>query len=232
MRAFDLYYWPVPFRGQFLRAILAFADARWAEHDADDIAALMDEAPAEQPIGFMGPPVLVDRERDFALSQMPAIALYLGERLNLLPDSPEGRALTAKVANDANDVIDELTLDGGRDMWTQEKWDAFVPRLQKWLQIFEDLGKRKGLSADAGFLLGTRAPGVADIITSTLWSTMADHFPKIADLAEHSAPAIWGLSRRLQQTPALVALKRKSAADFGEAYCGGDIETSLRKVAG
>ncbi len=232
MREFDLYYWPVPFRGQFLRAILAFAGARWTEHDADEIAALMGRDPAEQPIGFMGPPILIDRERDFVLSQMPSIAMYLGERLGLLPDAPEGRALTAKVANDANDVIDELTLDGGREMWTQEKWDAFVPRLQKWMRIFDALGARHGLTADAGFLLGTAEPGVADIVTSILWSTLDDHFPKIATLGAQTAPAIWGLARRLQETPRLAALKQKSLSDFGGAYCGGEIEKSLRKVAG
>ncbi|MGG2475899.1 glutathione S-transferase, partial [Rhizobium sp. BR5] len=42
--------------------------------------------------------------------------------------------------NDANDVLDELTLDGGREMWTPEKWEKFVPRLQKWVRIFEDTG--------------------------------------------------------------------------------------------
>ena len=232
MRAFELYYWPVPFRGQFLRAILAFAEARWTEHDADAIADLMDRPPAEQPVAFMGPPILIDRERDFALSQMPAIALYLGEELDLLPATPEGRARTAKVANDANDVIDELTLDGGREMWTQEKWDAFVPRLQKWMRIFEALGARHGLTADAGFLLGTAEPGVADIVTATLWSTMADRFPKIASLGEQTAPAVWGLARRLQEMPRLAALKQKSLSDFGNAYCGGEIEASLRQVAG
>ncbi|MET3710441.1 glutathione S-transferase [Sphingomonas trueperi] len=232
MREFDLYYWPVPFRGQFLRAILAFANARWTEHDADAIAALMDRPPAEQPIAFMGPPILVDRQRDFAVSQMPAIALYLGEQLHLLPAAAESRALTAKVANDANDVIDELTLDGGREMWTAEKWEAFVPRLQKWMRIFETLGERHGLTADGGFLLGTAEPGVADLVTATLWSTMADRFPKIARLGEQTAPAIWGLARRLQETPRLAALKQKSLSDYGDAYCGGEIEASLRKVAG
>jgi glutathione S-transferase len=30
---------------------------------------------------------------------------------------------------------------------------------------------------------------------------MADRFPKIATLGEQMAPAIWGLARRLQETP-------------------------------
>jgi hypothetical protein len=29
------------------------------------------------------------------------------------------RALTMKVVNDANDVIEEITLNGGRQMWTE-----------------------------------------------------------------------------------------------------------------
>jgi glutathione S-transferase len=31
------------------------------------------------------------------------------------------RAMTMKIVNDANDVIDEITLDGGREMWTKKR---------------------------------------------------------------------------------------------------------------
>ena len=31
MSDYDLYYWSVPFRGQFVRAVLAFAGETWAE---------------------------------------------------------------------------------------------------------------------------------------------------------------------------------------------------------
>ncbi|MEH3048112.1 glutathione S-transferase [Sphingomonas adhaesiva] len=232
MSDYDLYYWPLPFRGQFIRAILAYAGKSWTEHDADENAALLERDPAEQPIAFMGPPLLIDGETRCAISQMAAIALYLGERLDLLPDTAEGRALTAKVVNDANDVIDELTRNGGTSMWTPSAWEAFVPRLRKWMRIFDAVGARHGLSADRGFLLGTPAPGVADIVTATLWSTMADRLPTIATLGAETTPTIWGLTRRIQALPALDALKRKSFADYGDAYCGGDIERSLRTVAG
>ena len=179
----------------------------------------------------MGPPLLVDRKTGFAISQMAAIAVYLGELLDLQPDSAEGRALTAKVANDANDVIDELTLNGGKAMWTAETWQDFVPRLEKWMRIFEAVGAQNGLKPGSGFLLGTPAPGIADIVTATLWSTMAEHFDAIATLMPQTMPAIWGLTRRMQALPALNALRTKSRADYGNAYCGGEIEQSLRKVA-
>lgn len=230
MTDFDLYYWPVPFRGQFIRGILAHAGRSWGEYDASAIEEMMGRGVEKQPVGFMGPPVLIDREREFAISQMPAIALYLAERLGLLPSTAEGRALTNKIVNDANDVLDELTLDGGREMWTAEKWDNFVPRLQKWIRIFEDTGTRHGLVKDAGFILGTEALGVADIVTSTLWMTVAERFPAIKRIIEDTSPTIWALSKRVGATPSLAALHRKSFQDYGDTYCGGQIEKSLRAV--
>jgi len=232
MADYDLYYWPAPFRGQFIRAILAFAGKSWEEHDSGEIGALMSEAPRDQPAPFMGPPVLVERRTGFAVAQMPAIALYLGETLDLIPDNAQARALSAKLVNDANDVIDEITLDGGREMWTDEKWRAFVPRLQRWMAIFEAMGARSGLEAESGYLLGTREAGAADIVVSILWSTMADRFPSIAALLAEHAPAIAGLTRRLQEEPSLAALRRESFERYGDAYCGGEIETSLRRVVG
>ena len=232
MSDFDLYYWPVPFRGQFVRAVLAYGECSWDEHDGDAIAELMESDAAKQPIAFMGPPVLIDRERDFAISQMPAIVVYLGERLNLMPNTAEGRALTAKVVNDANDVIDELTLNGGREMWTTEKWDDFIPRLQKWMRIFEDTGARHGLTKDAGYLLGTKEAGIADIVTTVLWRTMCDRLPAIEELFKTTAPQIWALSNRIQAMPALLKLNKATIEKYGDVYCGGQIEKSLRKVAG
>ena len=230
MSDYDFYYWPLPFRGQFIRALMAYAGASWDEHGAEEIAALMQRGPADQPVAFMGPPVLIERSSGLALSQMPAIALYLGERLGLVADDPARRALTAKLVNDANDVLDEVTLDGGRQMWTRETWEAFVPRLVHWMRIAEATGLRHGLTAERGHLLGTPEPEVADIVTATLWSTMGERFPPIQSQLEESAPVLAGLIRRVGATPALAALQERSRALYGSAYCGGEIEKSLRQV--
>lgn len=230
MSDFDLYYWPVPFRGQFIRGILACAGKSWAKHDSAEIGELMGQAPADQPIPFMGPPVLIDCSNGFAIAEMPAIALYLGEVLDLLPTSPQGRALALKVVNDANDVIDEITLDGGREMWTADKWTEFLPRLTRWMEIWEATGAAHGLRAEAGTLLGTDGPGVADIVTAILWSTMADRFDVIAALLTETAPRVAALVRRMQTMPHLVRFAEDSRQLYANAYCGGQIEQSLRAV--
>jgi glutathione S-transferase len=231
MADYDFYYWPLPFRGQFIRAILAYGGKTWTEHNSAAIGKLMEKEPQEQQVPFMGPPVLIDRATGFALSEMPAIALYLGETLGLLPSSAEGRAMTAKVVNDANDVIDEITLDGGRAMWTPETWQDFVPRLERWMGFWEATGSANGLTTEEGFLLGTDEAGVADIVTAVLWTTMADRFATIAARLEDTAPRTAGLAKRMHEVPALAALKAKAFADYGDGYCSGEIEKSLRAVA-
>ena len=231
MSDYTLTYWQIPFRGQFIRAILAYAGKRWDEVDDGAVAHAMDADVARQAIPFKGPPMLVDKHAGLALAQMPAIAYYLGETLDLLPASVAGKALSIKVVNDANDLIDELSIDGGKQMWTPARWKEFLPRLRRWMAIFEETGQRHGLTADAGHLLGGRI-GVADIVTATLWGTAGDRLPSIARLLAQEAPAVAGLTRRLMAEPSLANLAAVSREQFGDAWCGGDIEKSLRRVTG
>lgn len=227
---YDLYYWPVPFRGQFVRAILAWSGKTWREHSGDEIESIMQGEVGDMPVPFMGPPMLVDRSSGVALSQMPAIVLYLGETLDRLPGTAALRALTLKILCDANDVIDELTLDGGRQMWTEARWRAFVPRLRRWMSLWEETGRRRGLTEGAGYLLGGTEAGLADVVTWTLWSTVSERFEAIRLLLEEEAPAVAALCGRLSQEPALSAVAAKAREDYGDAWCGGRIEASLRRV--
>jgi glutathione S-transferase len=231
MSDYDLYYWSVPFRGQFVRAVLAWAGKSWTERGDAAIAELMDGPVRRMPVPFMGPPLLIDNKTGFAIAEMPAIVLYLGETLHLLPRTAPLRALTMKVVNDANDVIDDMTLDGGRHrMWTKTRWREFEPRLEKWMALWEETGARHGLKVQSGFLLGGRKPGIADIVTATLWSTMTDRFARIATMLDGSAPMTAALTRRVAALPPLVKLAAKARRDYGDAWCGGQIGASLRKV--
>lgn len=230
MAEYDLYYWSVPFRGEFVRAVLAYAGKTWTERGDEAITELMEGPVKDMPVPFMGPPVLVDKKTSFAVAQMPAIVFYLGETLELLPATPALRAMTMKVVNDANDVIDEITLDGGREMWTAKSWRAFRPRLKKWMSFWEETGRRHGLQPDSGFLLGSDEPGVADIVTATLWATVSDRFDEIAALLQEEAPMTAALARRVAALPPLAKLAAKSRKSYGDAWCGGQIEASLRKV--
>lgn len=98
------------------------------------------------------------------------------------------------------------------------------------MAIWEEIGRRHGLTAASGFLLGDEKPGIADIVTATLWSTMADRFENIHAMLTQTAPMTAALTRRVASLPPLAKLAAKSSKDYGNAYCGGHIEASLRKV--
>ena len=232
MSDYDLYYWSVPFRGQFVRAILAYAGKTWTEASDAAISELMSGPVKDMPVPFMGPPMLIDKKADFAIAQTPAILFYLGETLDLLPDTIALRAMTMKIVNDTNDLIDEMTLDGGREMWTKKSWEHFTPRLKKWMSFWEETGRRHGLEANSGFLLGGGKPGIADIVTSSLWSTLTERFSKIEAILSDTAPMTAALTRRIADLPPLAKLAAKAKQDYGDAYCGGQIEASLCKVLG
>jgi len=60
--------------------------------------------------------------------------------------------------------------------------------------------------------------------------TMADRFPEIEAILEDTAPITAALTRRVADLPPLRKLAAKARRDYGESYCGGQIEASLRKV--
>lgn len=227
---FTLYYWPIQFRGQFVRAVLAYVAASWNEAGFDETLAQRTADPSAQLIPHMGPPILTDLRQGVHISQMPAILSYLGERYGLFPEAPALRAMCHKVIGDSNDVLYEMTRHNGEQMWTKADWDNYLPRLGRWMAIFEETGHRYGLKARSGFLFGTEAPCLADLVTATLWGTMTAKLPSIRPILETHAPAIAGLSDRIRDIPSQAELRRKSDTSFGDAWCSGQIEASLRAV--
>lgn len=230
MTDYTLYYWPAPFRGQFVRSVLTHVHASWEEAGVGASATQLDAKPSEQIVPHMGPPVLTDHTAGLSLAQTPAILAYLGRKHGLIPNDPLGDALTVKIVADANDVLYEMTLHNGAQMWTQESWNAYRPRLGRWMEIFEETGRRNGLTAQTGYLLGTETPGIADLTAHILWGTMTARLPSLRPMLDKVAPAIAGLSDRIARFPEQEDLRMRSDEAYGDVWCGGQIEASLRAV--
>lgn len=230
MADYSLYYWQIPFRGQFIRTVLAHVGASWTEAEVADLIELKNAEPSQQTVPFMGPPVLIDHTANISLAQTQAILAYLGGKYGLIPEDAAKAALTHKVIADANDVLYEMTLHNGAQMWRQSSWDAFRPRLEHWMRIFEAQGTRYCLSDEHGFILGTEKPSLADLVTYGLWGVMTTQLPSLRPVLDHAAPAIAGLSHRIGHLPEQRKLWDESREVYGDAWCGGQIEASLRAV--
>ena len=230
MNDYTLYYWPAPFRGEFVRAVLTHAGATWDEADPEQVVDLMRAAPTDQPVPFIGPPVLVDHPAGLSLAQLPAILAYLGDKYGLIPPDRVGTALTHKIVADASDVLYEMTRHHGALLWDQAAWDGYRPRLARWMAVFEAHGRRHGLTPRAGTLLGADSLTLADLTTYVLWGVMTSKLPALRPLLDQTAPAVAGLSDRIAQRPEQVDLRRRSDDAYGSIWCGGKIEASLRAV--
>ena len=228
---FTLYYWPIPFRAQFARYLLAYRGEKWDEPGMDALIDLYQAPVKEQPMPFMAAPFFHDAEAELWLSQAPAITSYLGGHLGLMPGTPEKDALTLKVICDCIDVLQELTLNCGAAMWDDDSWAEFAGnRFVRWLEIFEAVGARHGLQADDGTLLGTSEPGVADLVCAALWVTICDKLPELEGLIAEHAPNTLALSNRIGALPQIASLRADQKKNWGNLWCEGEIEKSLRTV--
>lgn len=215
MTDYTLNYWPIPFRGHFIRYILAHAGASWDE-------AVIDPAAQDYPVLAM--PLITDHATGTQLSQAPAILMYLGRKHGLIADRDE----TLRLICDAMDVLGEITRFNGAQMWDRPAWEAFTgSRLRRWMALHERLGAGHGLTAATGYVLGTTAPTLADLTLAALWHTMVDKLPGLRPLLHETAPGIEGLVDRIAARDEIAAMR----ADWpGAPYCGGQIEESLREM--
>jgi glutathione S-transferase len=221
---FRLYYWPIPFRGCFISYLFAYRNVPLLEEDGfDENARLRNRPPGEQDVPYMGPPVLLDLEAGRALSQMPAIVMYVARELDLVPADSFDAALCMKVLMDCNDVLMEICRYNGASMWTRDEWQHFRSRrLPRWMRIFEEcLGR--------GFI-GKERPSFADIGVYALFGNMTRCLPELeADLLEQ-APGIHALCREIGSRASLASYVADSERKYGKRYCGGQIERSIRKM--
>ena len=221
---FQLDYWPIPFRGCFVSYLFAYRDEPLRNAASlEEIEELKSLPPGEQVLPFMGPPVLRDLETGRSLSQMPAIVLYVADELDLMPDDSFDRAMCMKVLMDCNDLLMEICRYNGSSMWTRAEWQQFrSKRFPRWLQIFEESLKR-------GFI-GQPLVTFADIGIFALFGNMTRCLPELdTDLREH-APGVHTLCRMIGARPSLRKVVADEEDQYGNLYCGGEIEASIRKM--
>lgn len=221
---YELLYWPLPFRGCFVSYLFAFRDVPLLEvSDFDEISGHMNRDPGEQDVPFMGPPTLRDRETGRTLSQMPAIVLYVSRELRLLPEDPFDVAVNLKVLMDCNDILMEICRYNGSFMWEREAWTEFRSRrFPHWLAILE-------ASLTRG-LFGHGSVTFADISVFALIGNMTRCLPELEADVCAIAPGVHALCQRIGSEPSLARFVAAQEDRYGQLYCGGQIEQSIREM--
>ena len=227
--AYTLYYWAIPFRGNFIHTLLSYAQVPYKEASIPEIVAIRQQLPTNQPYPCMAPPFLHDHEDDVFLSQTVAIVHYLAHKLNLLPTSTLKATLALKTMLDANDVLGELTRGTKGGPWDPEAFKNYIQgRFIKWLDIFEQTGLRHGLHDNEGYYLDTPNPTLADFVLFALWGTMKRCLPELSPILYEHAPRVLALCDRIEALPSMHNLVKKQEELYGNRYCSGEMEASIR----
>ncbi|MDX2470778.1 MAG: glutathione S-transferase family protein [SAR324 cluster bacterium] len=229
--SYTLYYWQAPFRGNFIRLLLCDASQAYSEVDPSEILRIKNLPVDEQALPSMAPPFLMDETSGQFLSQLPAIVLYLAQKLELYPEDAYKAAVGTKLLLDANDVLAELTNYNGSYMWEEKLWKAFrATRLKRWMEIFEACGRQFGLQAESGFMLDAQQISFADHATYALWGSMIHYLPELEKDLKTNAPLVYNLCQRIGARPNLQGFLTEQSKRVDGNYCGGQIERSIRSM--
>ncbi len=211
---YKLYYWDAPFRGNFIEYILIKANCEYTRHNASEIypdKSLKINYPG------MAPPYLYEAETKKYFSQMPAIGFYLAKRQGLL-DTFKDEYFTLKVLADCHDVLTEITNFYGTKMWTPESWKDFKnDRFKKWLNLFDQY------ALDSPSL-------VERLSLAALIGPILRSFPDLSSFIRDNGPRTFELTHKVESDKQISDLLKKQHKAWGNIYCGGEIEESLRNV--
>ena len=221
---YKLYYWPIPFRGHFIRYVLAHVGATWEETGFSEMGQFKNQPLEDKPYPFLAPPVLYDQGNDKYLGQLAAILMYLGRKYDLIGDKDEA----LRIINDALDILLEITRMHGAQMWDEQSWEAFVTtRLPAWLAIHERWLSEQ--TASSPFAHGRAKIGLSDLVLTALWHTMADKLPNMRGVITQHAPTLMAHADTVAETPEISAV-RKDWETSATLYCAGQIEASILEM--
>jgi glutathione S-transferase len=223
----QLYYWSVPFRAEPIRMLLTYVQAEFSQADSEAVLAVKNDEIARQTILGMAPPYLLDSATGVKLAQMPAIMLYLAEKYQLLPQGEFAAARMQRVLGDVTDILTDITRNNGHQLWDNDAWREFLDtRLPRWAQICERHLTELGTATESD---GQR-PNAVDFAIWAVWGNFYEHFPALNPWFEQFAPGIVGHHRLLPSCPHLQDWWEQTRERYGDIYCGGQIEASLREM--
>ena len=226
-----IFYWPVPFRGNFIKLLLEDANVPYSVASPKEVSRLVNLEISEQKLAGMAPPYLADEKNDIFLNQTLVIMQYLAKRYGYEPEDQQKCLIAAKVTFDCLDFMSDLTQANGTKMWEYSDWQIFRnERLPRWLEIFEAIGKKHQLKPHSSYLLGTKDPTYADISVLALLATIQQCLPELLTNIKAHAPHISSLIDRLSRRARIKVFLDRQKQALGNLYCGGDIERSIREM--
>jgi glutathione S-transferase len=222
---YGLYYWPgLPGRGEFVRLILEQVEApyddvaRRPKEEGGGPAAIMRvlSAGTGSRLRPLAPPMLVVKDSDIQLAQMPNICAYLGAHHRLAPSDERGRTEAMQLQLTLADLITEAHDThhpvGTAIYYEQQKSEAlrrtlgFVDqRMPKYLRYFESV-LQANPAAPGQHLIGD-ALSYVDLSMNQVLRGLAYAFPAAFAHWAREVPGLLALRDRVDTLPNIAAYR-------------------------
>ncbi|XP_060064122.1 glutathione S-transferase-like [Ylistrum balloti] len=206
----ELMYWPLAGRGEFIRVI--FVEAGIEFKDTDDSKVITEKVKEGKMEGFpvKFPPVLCNG--DFHLSQTPTICKYLGKKFGLYPDNEDDEWHADQLNATIHDYIAEgrLSFHGVNHIMTYfnqiEETKPYIERfvterMPMWLKYFEKVLLAN--NGGTGFMFGNKLTYVDLGLMHVLRATESQ-FPDAWNDADY-IPTLKSFKDRMCSRPRLAA---------------------------
>jgi len=212
--AYELYYWPgIQGRGEFVRLALEQAGADYVDVARRQGAGVLMDGLKDA--GVAHPPFAPPYLKDGALivGQTAAILLYLGPKLDLVPDDEAGRLWTHQIQLTLADLVDEAhdthhPIDGNL-YYEEQKPEALRraegfrgARIAKYFGWLETILQRN--PSVSGWLVADRLT-YADLSAFQVVEGLGYAFPRAAAKALRAAPKLAALAERVRDLPNIKA---------------------------
>ncbi|MCH2107939.1 MAG: hypothetical protein MK135_01300 [Polyangiaceae bacterium] len=223
--SWELYYWRVPFRSAAIRLLFVQAGEELSLADSSDVSALKNLSIHQQPVPAMAPPILLSEKEGVALSQMPAICLFISQRFDLIDNTPLACSQLVKVLGDMNDILCEITRNNGHQLWERAAWEEFLDaRLPRWADITMRNAELYSQARSSSQL------NAIDLVQWAIWGTFRQAFPELEPWFQQRASGLDEYLTQMAQYPRLETFFEEQKLLYDGRYCGGKIENSIREM--
>jgi len=209
---YDLYYWPIQGRGEFIRLVLEDAGADYTDvcRQPGGLAKMKQVLEGREPALLQFAPPFV-RAGDVWLAHSAHIAAYLGEQLGLAPSDEQGRLAArtlmltiADLVTEVHDTHHPVALD---QVYEDQKQPALIraasfrtQRMPKFLRHLE----RHLARADSGVLIG-KAETYVDLAAFQIVEGLRFAFPHAFEQLAGHVPRLLALRDRIAARPRLAS---------------------------
>eukprot|EP01084_Bolivina_argentea_P071060 129234_1 len=228
-------YWPLRFRGNFLKLILEEKSIEYSctkPGDWKSVKDIITKDIKDRIYPVFAPPILTCN--NFISSQMPACCQYLAKKYGMDGLNLEDSTHALMICMNCNDIFHEVTRANGAQMWTYKEWIEWkTTRLIKWLDLLTLLLKQNNNNNNCNdenkqlYYFGNNITYADTSVFHVIYCLINDCGMEI--LIKDKYNILYRFCQQINNRKNIKAFVEQQKVDK-LLFCGGNIEKSIKSM--